>query len=115
MPSVTPTATPYKALNSTTYFTGMMDVTAANVSTTVVMSSHDGHVGFDATNPYIEVSSSVKCAAEINCEWYTHDSLIGGCIITKRRPVATTRTRNLFADCKEILKYDQLVQHQKNL
>jgi hypothetical protein len=93
----------------------MMDVTAANVSTTVVMSSHDGHVGFDATNPYIEVSSSVKCAAEINCEWYTHDSLIGGCIITKRRPVATTRTRNLFADCKEILKYDQLVQHQKNL
>jgi hypothetical protein len=100
MPSVTPTASAYTALNSTTYFTGMMDVTAANVSTTVAMSSHDGHVGFDATNPYIEVSSSDKCAAVINSDRYTHDSLIGGCIITKRRPVATTRTRNLFADCK---------------
>jgi len=51
----------------------------------------------------------------IKSDRYTHDSLIGGCIITKRRPVATTRTRNLFADCKEILKYDQLVQHHKRI
>jgi hypothetical protein len=109
MPSVIPTPTAYKALNSTIYFTGMIDVTAAKVSTTVAMSNHDGHVGLDATKPYIEMSSSDKCAAVISSDRYTHNSLTGGCIITKRSPVATTSTSNLFADCKKIIIHNQLV------
>lgn len=77
----------------------MMEVTAANVSKIVAMSNHDGHVGLEATMPYIEISSEELCAASINSDWNAHDIGIGGCIRINSRPVATTSTMNLFAGC----------------
>lgn len=80
------------------YLIGIMEVSAESVRRIAEISSHDGHVGFDVMKPYIEMSSDDWRAALINSEWYVHEDGSGGCITMKRRPVAITSTKFLFAD-----------------